>query len=133
MIFRTNTVPERAISSLDVPNALELWQGLEATCVDDCDFLTIPHNSNKAWGLTYSRFTWDGKNTPKPIGACANSANRWWKYSKLRGHRNVPLVSARPMKNALSRKCLNHVSPGKPRVARSQQALCGRVEGRASP
>lgn len=61
VIFRTNTVPERAISSLDVPNALELWQGLEATCVDDCDFLTIPHNSNKAWGLTYSRFTWDGK------------------------------------------------------------------------
>jgi len=61
IIFRTNTVPARAISSLDAPNAIELWKGLEATCGEDCDFLTIPHNPNKAWGLTYSRFTWDGK------------------------------------------------------------------------
>ncbi|MFT5483368.1 MAG: hypothetical protein ACI9GW_002025, partial [Halieaceae bacterium] len=61
VIFRTNTVPERAISSLDVPNAIELWRGLEANCGAGCDFLTMPHNSNKAWGLTYSRFTWDGQ------------------------------------------------------------------------
>ncbi len=61
VIFRSDTVPERALSSLDVPNAIELWKGLEAGCRDDCDFLTIPHNSNKAWGLTYSRFTWDGQ------------------------------------------------------------------------
>ena len=61
IIFRSSTVPERALSSLDVPNAIELWKGLEANCFDDCDFLTIPHNPNKAWGLTYSRFTWDGQ------------------------------------------------------------------------
>lgn len=61
VIFRSNTVPKRALSSLDVPNAIELWRGLEATCFDDCDFLTMPHNPNKAWGLTYSRFTWDGQ------------------------------------------------------------------------
>lgn len=61
VIFRTNTVPERAISSLDVPNAIELWRGLEANCGAGCDFLTMPHNPNKAWGLTYSRFTWDGQ------------------------------------------------------------------------
>lgn len=61
VIFRSGTVPERAISSLEVPNAIELWKGLEANCGEDCDFLTIPHNSNKAWGLMYSRYTWDGK------------------------------------------------------------------------
>ena len=61
VIFRSNTVPERAISSLDVANAIELWKGLEATCDEDCDFITMPHNPNKAWGLTYSRFTWDGQ------------------------------------------------------------------------
>lgn len=61
VIFRSNTVPKRALSSLDVPNAIELWQGLEASCGLGCDFLTIPHNSNKAWGLMYSRYTWDGK------------------------------------------------------------------------
>ena len=63
VIYRSNIVPERAISSFDVPNAIELWKGLEATCdkADGCDFLTIPHNPNKAWGLTYSRYTWDGQ------------------------------------------------------------------------
>ena len=63
IIFRSNTVPDRAISSFDVPNAIELWKGLEANCdkANGCDFLTIPHNPNKAWGLTYSRYTWDGQ------------------------------------------------------------------------
>jgi hypothetical protein len=61
VIFRSNKVPEKAISSLDVPNAIELWKGLEATCGEGCDFLTMPHNPNKAWGLMYSRYTWDGQ------------------------------------------------------------------------
>jgi len=52
---------DRLIVALDVPNAIDLWNGLEAVCVDDCDFLTIPHNMNKAWGLFYSPWTWDGK------------------------------------------------------------------------
>ena len=61
VIFRSNKVPERAISSLDVSNAIDLWQGLEATCGAGCDFMTMPHNPNKAWGLMYSRYTWDGQ------------------------------------------------------------------------
>ena len=65
IIFRSGQVPARALSSTDVPNAIELWEGLEATCNDDCDFLTIPHNPNKAWGLMYSRYTWDGQEYKK--------------------------------------------------------------------
>ena len=61
VIFRSNNVPAKAISSLDVPNAIELWKALDASCGQGCDFITIPHNANKAWGLMYSRFTWDGK------------------------------------------------------------------------
>jgi hypothetical protein len=61
IIFRSNVVPERALSSMDVPNAIELWKGLEAGCGAGCDFLTIPHNPNKSWGLMYSRYTWDGQ------------------------------------------------------------------------
>ena len=60
VIFRGADLPAHAISSLDVGNAIELWQGLEETCTGDCDFLTIPHNMNKGWGLFYSRHTWDG-------------------------------------------------------------------------
>jgi len=60
IIFSGDDLPARAISSLDVNNAVELWRGLEDTCTEECDFLTIPHNMNKGWGLFYSRHTWDG-------------------------------------------------------------------------
>ncbi len=60
IIFSGDDLPARAISSLDVNNAIELWRGLEDTCTEECDFLTIPHNMNKGWGLFYSRHTWDG-------------------------------------------------------------------------
>jgi len=60
VLFLGNDLPEHAISSMDVGNAIDLWRGLEATCTGDCDFLTIPHNMNKTWGLFYSRYTWDG-------------------------------------------------------------------------
>ncbi|MDG2308527.1 MAG: DUF3604 domain-containing protein [Candidatus Binatia bacterium] len=60
ILFNGSDLPEHAISSLDVNNAIDLWRGLEATCTGDCDFLTIPHNMNKSWGLVYSRYTYDG-------------------------------------------------------------------------
>ena len=60
VIFRGEDLPERAISALDVDDALALWRGLEEICTGDCDFLTIPHNMNKGWGLFYSRHTWNG-------------------------------------------------------------------------
>lgn len=61
VIFNGSNLPEHATSYLDVGSAPALWRALEATCSGACDFLTIPHNMNKAWGLSYSPFTWDGK------------------------------------------------------------------------
>ncbi len=60
ILFNGTEVPAHAISSLDVNNAIDLWRGLEKTCTGDCDFLTIPHNMNKSWGLAYSPYTYDG-------------------------------------------------------------------------
>ena len=60
VIFNGSQLPEHAISAFDVSNAIDLWRGLEETCTGDCDFLTIPHNMNKGWGLFYSPNTWDG-------------------------------------------------------------------------
>jgi hypothetical protein len=60
VIFNGDDLPGHAISAQDVDNAVELWRGLEEACTGDCDFLTIPHNMNKGWGLFYSRHTWDG-------------------------------------------------------------------------
>jgi len=63
VLFNGDNLPDHAISSLDVGSAVELWQGLEKTCAEGkgCDFLTIPHNMNKGWGIFYSRWTMDGK------------------------------------------------------------------------
>ena len=60
VLFNGSDLPENALSSFDVNNAIDLWRGLEETCTGDCDFLTIPHNMNKSWGLIYSRNTYDG-------------------------------------------------------------------------
>jgi len=60
VIFHGEDLPAHAISAQDVGSAIELWRGLEETCTGRCDFLTIPHNMNKGWGLFYSPHTWDG-------------------------------------------------------------------------
>ncbi len=61
VIFSNGAPPSLAVSSLDVPNAVELWRSLDEGCAQDCEFLTIPHNMNKGWGLFYSPYTWDGQ------------------------------------------------------------------------
>ncbi len=60
VIFKGSSVPDKAISAFDAPTALDLWKQLEQDCQDDCEFLTIPHNMNKTWGLAYSGRTIDG-------------------------------------------------------------------------
>ena len=57
VFFRGNALPELAISALDAPTELDLWRSLEQTCRGDCDFMTIPHNTNRAWGLPYGDAT----------------------------------------------------------------------------
>jgi hypothetical protein len=78
IVFRSMDVPKYAVSSFDAISELELWKELEATCEKDCQFLTIPHNLNKTWGLAFSGETIDG---------VAYSEDDW----KLR-ERNEPLV-----------------------------------------
>ena len=60
IVFRSMDVPKYAVSSFDAISEIELWKELEATCTIDCQFLTIPHNLNKTWGLAFSGETIDG-------------------------------------------------------------------------
>jgi hypothetical protein len=120
IIFRSNSVPQRALSSLDVPNAIELWKGLEANCPDDCDFLTIPHNPNIHATPGMDR------NIMRPTGACARSANRWRKYSRSRAHRSVHLGLALRMKSAPSNRCSTPASRAKPPAAPLKPVLSAR-------
>jgi len=60
VLFNGENLPEHALSSFDVGSALELWRGLEDTCYGECDYITIPHNMNKGWGIYYSPWALDG-------------------------------------------------------------------------
>lgn len=60
VIFRSATTPVHAISAYDAASEIDLWKQLAATCTAECDFLTIPHNPNKTWGLAFASETIDG-------------------------------------------------------------------------
>lgn len=60
VIFRGSDVIPRAISALDVRNQKEFFDRLDEACIAPCEVLTIPHNTNYSWGLTFSRTDEDG-------------------------------------------------------------------------
>jgi len=60
VIFRGAEVIPHAISSIDVRNQRDFFEQLDAACEEPCEVLTIPHNSNFSWGLTFSRTDEDG-------------------------------------------------------------------------
>ncbi len=60
VIFRGTSVPNNAISIYDAATEVDLWKKLNQTCVDDCEFLTIPHNLNLTWGFGFAMQTIDG-------------------------------------------------------------------------
>ena len=60
IVFRGSNVPQYAVSGFDAVSEIDLWQQLEATCTGECQFLTIPHNPNKTWGLAFAGETIDG-------------------------------------------------------------------------
>ena len=60
VIFRGADVTPHAISSIDVRNQKEFFDQLDDACAGNCEVLTIPHNTNYSWGLTFSRTDEDG-------------------------------------------------------------------------
>lgn len=60
VIFRGTDVIPHAISSMDVRNQGDFFKQLDAACNEPCEVLTIPHNTNFSWGLTFSRTDEDG-------------------------------------------------------------------------
>ncbi|HJL52605.1 MAG TPA: DUF3604 domain-containing protein [Arenicellales bacterium] len=60
IIFRSMETPDHAVSAFDAASEIDLWKQLEATCTDGCQFLTIPHNPNRTWGLAFASETIDG-------------------------------------------------------------------------
>ena len=56
VIFRNANVPELPISYIEAPHDQALWSQMNAVCNDknNCDYMTIPHNSNLANGRMFS-------------------------------------------------------------------------------
>lgn len=60
VIFRNASVPELPISSLEAPEAIDLWDRLDALCTNagtGCEVITIPHNPNVSNGRLFET-TW---------------------------------------------------------------------------
>ena len=60
VIFRNNSVPDHAISMFHAATEIDLWKQLNDLCLGSCEFITIPHNSNRSWGLAFANVTIDG-------------------------------------------------------------------------
>ena len=56
VIFRNERVPDRAMSWIETPSQVQLWDYLDQECVADkpgCDAVVIPHNANLSGGLMF--------------------------------------------------------------------------------
>ena len=78
VIFRNDRVPEYAISYIESPTDVELWEQLTEQClegVEGCDVLAIPHNSNLSSGAMFpsyiSRF--ESSDTAREIAELRNA------------------------------------------------------------
>jgi hypothetical protein len=94
VIFRNAQVPSLPASWIETPSARELWDRLEADClqgIPGCDVLTIPHNSNLSGGLMFesSRVRDSQANqTPAPIRAQdALRRSRWEPLVEIMQHK----------------------------------------------
>ena len=59
VIFRNDKVPEHAISYIESPTDVDLWDQLTEQClkgVEGCDVLAIPHNSNLSSGAMFPSY-----------------------------------------------------------------------------
>lgn len=59
VIFKNGNVPDYPLAFWDAFTAIDLWKKLVDTCRLPCEFLTIPHNSNKSNGKMFSDKTID--------------------------------------------------------------------------
>lgn len=56
VLFRNDQVPDRALSWIESPSQVHLWDYLDQECLENkpgCDAVVIPHNSNLSGGLMF--------------------------------------------------------------------------------
>lgn len=82
VIFRNHRVPDRALSWIESPSQVDLWDYLDKECLEDkpgCDAVVIPHNSNLSGGLMFESARVSDKNIPEePVTADEASRRARW-------------------------------------------------------
>ena len=56
VVFKNHQVPDKALSWIESPSQVHLWDYLDQECLEDkpgCDAVVIPHNSNLSGGLMF--------------------------------------------------------------------------------
>ena len=53
IIFNNSNVPMEPVSFYEAPTRKELWNLLDQTCSENCDYVVIPHNSNLSNGYMF--------------------------------------------------------------------------------
>jgi len=92
VIFRNDRVPAMPVSWVETPTAVDLWDRLEAACVEGisgCDAVTIPHNSNLSAGLMFeSAAIAKPSESGAPISASeARRRSRWEPLIEIMQHK----------------------------------------------
>jgi len=85
VVFRNAQVPDRAVSWLDTPSQVQLWDYLDQECVADkpgCDAVVIPHNSNLSGGLMFETARISDETVP-PGPVTAEEAGRRAHWNRL--------------------------------------------------
>jgi hypothetical protein len=85
VIFRNENVPDRALSWIETPSQVQLWDYLDEECVgakSGCDAVVIPHNSNISGGLMFETARITNKDVP-PDPVTAEEAARRARWNTL--------------------------------------------------
>ncbi|MBP6724762.1 MAG: DUF3604 domain-containing protein [Halioglobus sp.] len=100
VIFRNEQVPDHALSWIETPSQVQLWDYLEQACVQDrpgCDAVAIPHNSNLSAGLMFetARVTTNSI-PPGPVTAQeATRRARWNPLAEIVQHKGASECDSR--------------------------------------
>lgn len=85
VVFKNQHVPDRALSWIETPSQVDLWDYLDKECVTDkpgCDAVVIPHNSNLSGGLMFETARIETESVPS-AAVTAEEAKRRARWNVL--------------------------------------------------
>ncbi|MEM1156035.1 MAG: DUF3604 domain-containing protein [Pseudomonadota bacterium] len=100
VIFRNEQVPDHALSWLESPTQVDLWDYLDAECIDAldaCDAVVIPHNSNLSGSLMFKSARISATRVPDAPDSVDDATRRarWHRLFELVQHKGASECDSR--------------------------------------